>query len=202
MTKRIAVGADGSGTTFAAIVEACRSGRLPAEVVLLFTNRPQAKVVERAEAFGIPVLVLRGDAAAREEQLLRALTVEYAPIDLVCNAGYLRLVPASVVAAFRNRYLNSHPALDLVRFGGKGMYGEHVAAAVIKAGEKYTGSTIHIVDEQYDHGPIVLQSRELIPVLPDDTPESLLARQLPGERELYLEAIELLLSDKVAVQGD
>jgi phosphoribosylglycinamide formyltransferase-1 len=117
-------------------------------------------------------------------------------IEVICLAGYLKLVPADVVRRFENRMLNIHPAL-LPKFGGKGMYGIRVHEAVIAAGESESGPTVHIVDELYDHGRIVMQRR--VPVLPDDTPEALQKRVLAVEHELYPEALKRLA---VEVVGD
>nr|WP_243665078.1 phosphoribosylglycinamide formyltransferase [Rhodothermus marinus] len=116
-------------------------------------------------------------------EVLRAHDVE-----LVALAGYLKKIPDNVVAAYRNRILNIHPSL-LPAFGGPGMYGRRVHEAVLNYGVRWTGATVHLVDEEYDHGPIVLQ--EPVPVLPDDTPETLAARVLEVEHRLYPEALRL-----------
>jgi folate-dependent phosphoribosylglycinamide formyltransferase PurN len=108
-------------------------------------------------------------------------------VDVILLAGYVRLVPAAVVARYRGRMLNVHPAL-LPAFGGKGMYGRRVHAAVLESGAGETGATVHFVDEHYDRGPVVAQRR--VPVLPDDTPESLAARVLAVEHELYPAAVD------------
>lgn len=193
MKNRIAIGADGSGTTFAAIASACREGRIPAEVILLFTNREACGAADKARAWHVPVIALHGTPVQREAQLLDALGKEFAPLDLICLAGYLRLVPASIVRQFHRKILNSHPALDMERFGGKGMFGAHVTAAELSAGLQESGSTIHIVSEEYDRGGIVLQSHTLVPVIPGDTPEAFLAHKLHGEHALYIEAIRMIL---------
>jgi phosphoribosylglycinamide formyltransferase 1 len=197
MKKRIAIGADGAGTTFEEIRKAHKARRLRnSKIVLLFTNKETCGAVEYARRHHIPIVVLRGSGEARETQLLHALTRYFAPIDLICLAGYLRLVPQSVVDAFPRRIINSHPALDLVRFGGKGMYGTRVTAAEIEAGIKKTGSTIHFVDEEYDAGDIILQTHPSVSILPNDTAETLLTRKLARERELYIRAIQKILSSQ------
>lgn len=112
-------------------------------------------------------------------------------VDLVCLAGYLRLLPVEVLRAFPNRILNVHPAL-LPKFGGKGMYGNHVHQAVLAAGEKESGATVHLVTEHYDEGRILVQRRCL--VLPDDSPESLAERVLAEEHRAYIEAIRQILA--------
>jgi len=118
-------------------------------------------------------------------EMLAAL--DSADIDLIALAGYLRLIPPAVIKRYPGRILNIHPAL-LPKFGGKGMYGLHVHRAVIEAGEKVSGATVHYVDEKYDQGRIVAQ-RE-VPVLPADTPETLAARVLAVEHEIFPAALE------------
>jgi phosphoribosylglycinamide formyltransferase-1 len=118
-------------------------------------------------------------------------------IDVVVLAGYMKKVPPQVVAAFRNRILNIHPAL-LPRFGGPGMYGLRVHAAVLAAGETESGATVHLVDEEYDRGAILLQRR--VPVLQGDTPELLAARVLEAEHALYPDALRLVVEHIQAAQ--
>ena len=176
---KIAVGADGKGTTLKEIVAACEAGDLAAEVVLVFSSKEECTALDFAKEKGIAI------CTPSSGNLLSVLKNYRA--NLICLAGYLKLIPFEIVATFPHAILNSHPAIDLVRFGGKGMYGTYVTEAVIKAGEKITGSTIHFVNEKYDEGAIIMQSR--VPVLPDDTPDSLMERQLPIERKMYIEVI-------------
>lgn len=188
----IAIGADGKGSTFEEIVNATKDGRIKGKVVLLFSNNPNAPAVEKARASGIPILILdkRLTKETRDERLCLILKGHITKPDLICLAGYLKLIPSCLIEAFPKRIINSHPALDLLRFGGKGMYGRHVAEAVIKAGLKETGSTIHHVTEIYDDPQGIIAKTEPIPVFPEDSPESLLARQLPLEQKLYIEIIQ------------
>ena len=132
----------------------------------MVSNRPDAGALERARQAGVATTVLRDPSNA--DELLAAL----ADADLVVLAGYLRLVPAAVVARFRNRTINIHPAL-LPRFGGAGMYGRRVHEAVLASGATESAVTVHYVDEQYDRGPIVAQ--RTVPVLADDTVDTLAA---------------------------
>lgn len=118
-------------------------------------------------------------------------------IDFLVLAGYLKLIPAEVVRAFRHRIVNIHPAL-LPSFGGAGMYGRHVHEAVLKAGARVSGATVHIVDEEYDRGPIVAQ--ECVPVLDGDTASSLAARVLEVEHRIYSEALQLFARNRVRVE--
>jgi len=122
--------------------------------------------------------------------------LQKAAVDVIVLAGYMKHLPASVVAAYRHRILNIHPAL-LPAFGGTGMYGLRVHQAVLASHESLTGATVHIVDEEYDHGPIVLQ--RTVPVLASDSPESLAARVLEMEHSVLPEAIRLFAEGRVSV---
>lgn len=191
---RIAVFASGGGSNFQAITDVCADGSIPARVALCVTTRPDAGVVERARTVAVPVHVLTGDESA--DDLIDLLRQH--GVDLVALAGYMRKIPAPVVAAFRNRMLNIHPAL-LPAFGGKGLYGMRVHRAVLEYGVRWTGATVHFVDEEYDTGPIVLQ--DVVPVEPDDTPESLAARVLEIEHRIYPRAIRLFAEGRLRVEG-
>ena len=172
---RVAVLVSGGGTNLQALLDALRDSPL-ARVVRVITNRPDAGALERARAGGVAATVLRdpGDAV----ELLAALA---AHADLVVLAGYLKLVPPAVVARFRWRMINIHPAL-LPAHGGPGMYGNRVHAAVLASGATESGATVHYVDEQYDRGPIIAQQR--VPVRPGDTAETLAARVREVEHRL------------------
>ncbi|MGZ8397792.1 MAG: phosphoribosylglycinamide formyltransferase [Gemmatimonadales bacterium] len=176
MTMRIAVAISGRGSNLQALLRALQPDA-PAEVVLVLTDRAQAPGLSHAMSRNIPAVVLTdpSDAEAWLEPL------EDHQIDLIVLAGYLRLVPAPVVAAYRGRIINTHPAL-LPAFGGKGMYGERVHQAVLASGDKETGVTIHLVDEVYDRGEVLAQRR--VPVLPGDTPDRLAERVLEAEHQL------------------
>ena len=171
---RVAVLASGGGTNLQALLDALTNSPL-ARVARVITNRPQAGALERARTSGIPTTVLRDPDDAAE--LLAAL----GDAQLVVLAGYLKLVPASVVARFRGRMINIHPAL-LPAFGGPGMYGHHVHEAVLASGAKESGVTVHFVDEAFDRGAIIAQER--VPVGPGDTPDTLAARVLEAEHRL------------------
>jgi len=201
--KRIAILVSGKarGTNMAAIIDACRSGEIPdSVVVLVIGTREDAPALQRAQERGVPTCVIDPrafpDDEAYGEALLKVLR-EVQP-DLICLAGYVRLLPAKVVRAYPHRILNIHPAL-LPLFGGKGMYGLRVHEAVIESGMKVAGCTVHFVDEQYDTGPIVLQS--VIEVRDDDTPETLAARLLPVEHATYIRAIRLFVEGRLEVVG-
>ncbi|MEO8089938.1 MAG: phosphoribosylglycinamide formyltransferase [Gemmatimonadales bacterium] len=178
---RIAVALSGRGSNLQALLRALQPGA-PAEVVLVVSDRAQATGLSHATTSKIPTVVLHdpAEAAAWLEPL------QNYQIDLLVLAGYLRLVPAPVVAEYRGRIINTHPSL-LPAFGGKGMYGERVHQAVLDSGAKETGVTIHLVDEVYDRGAVLAQSR--VPVLRGDTAERLAARVLQVEHRLLPAAV-------------
>lgn len=195
MGLRVAVFASGGGSNFQALVKHARHYR----VVLLVSNRPQAGVLHRAKKLGIPSHILSprifGDETSYVDAVLDLLHKEN--IDLIALAGYLSKVPSRIIGAFRGRILNIHPAL-LPRFGGKGFYGSRVHKAVLEAKETFSGATVHFVDEEYDTGPILLQKK--VPVHADDTSDSLAARVLSVEHQLFPEAIHLIAQGRVQIQ--
>lgn len=191
MSLRIAVLASGRGTNLQALMDHfAGDARSVASVVLVLSDNPEAGALARAGEAGIPTRVLavsgrKLDAVAAE--LLQVL--RDAAADLIALAGYLKLVPPEVVAAYRGRIVNVHPAL-LPAFGGKGMYGRRVHEAVLASGARVSGATVHVVDEEYDRGPILAQWP--VPVLPGDTPDTLAARILAVEHALYPATVEAL----------
>jgi phosphoribosylglycinamide formyltransferase 1 len=176
MPMRVAVAVSGRGSNLAALLRALPPGAA-AEIALVLSNRADADALEIARSRGIPTQVLQDPAEATA--WLAAL--ESAGIDLLVLAGYLKLVPPGVVARFRGRIINVHPAL-LPAFGGPGMYGRRVHEAVLRAGAAESGASVHLVDEVYDRGEVLAQER--VPVLPGDTPETLAARVLAVEHRL------------------
>jgi len=176
MTMRVAVAVSGRGSNLEALLRAL-GPTAPARVVLVLSNRPDAGALERARAHGVASEVLP-DPADAADWLAR---LERERIDLLVLAGYVKLVPAAVIARYRDRIVNVHPAL-LPTFGGPGMYGHRVHEAVLASGARESGATVHLVDEAYDRGPILAQGR--VPVLPGDTPDSLAARVLQVEHRL------------------
>jgi len=191
-TLGILVGPKGRGSNMAAIAEACRDGRLPARVGVVIAPKPESPALGRAAELGLKTAVVE-PGEGYGPRLLEVLK----GCDLVCLAGYLRLLPKEVLDAFPNKILNIHPAL-LPKFGGKGMYGHHVHEAVLAAGETESGCTVHYVNEHYDEGAIILQRR--CPVLPGDTPETLAARVLVEEHLAYVEAIKSLIEPAPAAK--
>ena len=179
---RIAICVSGRGSNLVALLDALRGEPL-AEPVLVLSNRADAPALERARERG--VVAEPFDDGKNAAEWLERLTRHR--VDLIVLAGYLKLVPAAVIAAYRGRILNIHPAL-LPAFGGPGMFGHHVHEAVIASGATHSGATVHLVDERYDEGAILAQAR--VPVLPGDTPDTLAARVLAVEH-LLLPAVVL-----------
>ena len=173
---RIAVAVSGGGSNLQALLDTLPPDG-PAKVVLVLSNTPKAGGLARAAERGVTTGVFRDFASGAEWLAL----LEAHGVDLVVLAGYLKLVPREVIARYRGRILNVHPAL-LPDFGGPGMYGKRVHQAVLEAGRRESGCTVHLVDEEYDRGAILAQAR--VPVLPGDTAESLAARVLAEEHKL------------------
>lgn len=171
----------------AAIARACQEEDFPASVATVIAPSGSAPALTAAHELGLHFdIVEPGDEyGCRLLAAMRELDV-----DMVCLAGFMRLLPAEVLSSYPNRVLNIHPAL-LPKFGGKGMYGHHVHEAVLASGDTESGCSVHFVTEQYDEGAVILQRK--VPVLPDDTPESLAARILAEEHIAYPEAIKKVL---------
>lgn len=209
--KHVAVFASGRGSNFRAIAEHVKLGVLEnVQVSLLVTNDPSAPAIGIAKEKSIPYIVIEGvfgkkfpskleREKARTEFDERALeTLKQHRIGLVTLAGFMQVLGPTIVREFKFRIMNIHPAIDLVRFGGRGMFGEHVHEAVLRAGEKKSGCTIHYVDDSVDGGPIVLQSTVL--VQSGDTAESLAARILIQEHRTYSKAIQLHADERITVR--
>jgi phosphoribosylglycinamide formyltransferase-1 len=180
------------------IIKAHFSGRINSKVVLVISNNSASGALEAAKKYNIPAYhisqKLFTSESVLEEKILTLL--DKFKIDLVVLAGYMKMLSSNVIAKYRNRIINIHPAL-LPAFGGKGMYGIHVHEAVLKAGEKVTGATVHLVNEVYDSGEIILQKK--VEVRPGDTPGLLQKRVLETEHELYPEAIKLFEEKKILI---
>ena len=183
-----------------AILDACREGRLEAELCVVISNNSDAPVLDRAMAVRVPAFHLSShihpDPARLDEAILA--TLEKHRVNLIVLAGYMKKLGPKTLARYRGRVVNIHPAL-LPKFGGKGMYGLHVHDAVLAAGEKESGATVHLADEEYDRGRMLAQRK--IPVLPDDTAESLAARVLEVEHELYAETLQRIATEDIKLEG-
>ena len=185
----------GSGTTLQNLIDRTRDGRLAATLAGVVSSRGDVVGVERARAAGIPVRVVERIPSETFSDRVFAAVRSFSP-DLVCLAGWLHLI--RIPADFRLRVLNIHPSL-LPAFGGKGMYGRRVHEAVLNYGAKVSGCTVHFADDTYDTGPVVVQTA--VPVLDEDTPETLAARVFAAECEAYPEAIRRVGEGRVTVVG-
>ena len=194
---RLGVLLSGSGRTLQNICDCIGRGELAARVVMVVSSRADAYGVERARGLGLPLCVVERRSTPADlfhGRITEALAE--AGVDLVCMAGFLSLW--RIPPAFQGRVMNIHPAL-LPDFGGKGFHGLHVHEAVLAAGRRESGCTVHFCDDRYDHGPIILQRR--VPVMPDDTPETLADRVFEQECIAYPEAIRLYAAGRLEVVG-
>jgi phosphoribosylglycinamide formyltransferase-1 len=195
MTKRIGVLLSGRGSNFEALADSVTAGRIPdAEISVVISNREDAPGLRRATERRIPARVIPSKGVEREayDRLVVAALNE-ARVDLVCLAGFMRLLSPYFVAAFRGRILNIHPSL-LPSFPGL-----ESQRQALDYGVKFTGCTVHFVDENLDAGPIVKQA--IVPIEPGDTDETLAARILNEEHRIYTEAVRLVLSGKFRIEG-
>jgi phosphoribosylglycinamide formyltransferase, formyltetrahydrofolate-dependent len=194
--KRVGVLISGRGSNLQALINACKSRDYPAEVVLVISNVPQAQGLLRAEAALIPTLTIDHKAFPTREAFDAVLdtALKEAGVEILCNAGFLRLHTPGFVESWRDRHLNVHPSL-LPAFRGL-----HAHERVIAAGCKISGCTIHFVRPEMDEGPIVAQAA--VPVLANDTSETLALRVLDAEHRLYPHALALVASGAVSVQGE
>jgi len=197
---RLAVLLSGGGRTLENLLAASADGRLPADVVAVVSSRPDVRGVEVAIGVGLPIAVVERPAfpdAATFSHAIYGWLAPHAP-DLIVLAGFLKRL--DVPAEWAGRILNIHPGLlSMGLAAGHGFYGERVHAAVLASGATETGAAVHVVDDEYDHGPTVLERR--VPVEPGDTPESLAARVFAAECLLYPEAIAAYLHDNPWIVG-
>lgn len=182
-----------------ALIRAARDGRIAGTPALVVSTTPAAPALEIAEGLGVCTQVIRAEGAG-QAGLDRALAAAFLSrkVHTVCLAGYMRLLGPEFLAQFPARILNIHPSL-LPLFGGQGYYGRRVHQAVIDSGARVSGATVHLVDSDYDQGPIVLQG--VTSVEDDDTAETLAARVLQVEHRIYPEALGLLLDGRLRVEG-
>lgn len=197
---KFAVMASGGGTDFQSLIDAVRDGRINAEICCLIASKPDIYAIERAKKAGIPVEVVRKKAFGSMDEFDEAILgrLRRYEADFAVLAGYLSIIGSKTIEAYRNKIINIHPAL-IPSFCGMGMYGSRVHEAVIEYGVKFSGATVHFVNEEADAGPIILQ--ETVPVLENDTPEELAARVLKTEHKILPEAVGLMADGKLKVEG-
>jgi phosphoribosylglycinamide formyltransferase 1 len=195
MKKRIGVLLSGRGSNFAALAESVSAGRIPnAEIAIVISNKPDAAGLEKAQARGIPARTIASKGLEREvyDRQVAAVLEEY-KVDLICLAGYMRLLSPYFVAAFPQRILNIHPSL-LPAFPGL-----ESQKQALEHGVKFAGCTVHFVDENLDAGPIILQA--VVPVLDSDDEHALSERILKEEHRIYSEAVKIVLEGKYRIAG-
>jgi phosphoribosylglycinamide formyltransferase-1 len=195
MTKRIGVLLSGRGSNFEALAESVSAGRIPgAEIAMVISNQPDALGLKRAEARGIPARLIPSKGLQREayDRQVVAVLQEY-KVDLICLAGYMRLLSPYFVASFPQKILNIHPSL-LPSFPGL-----ESQKQALEHGVKFAGCTVHFVDENLDAGPIILQAA--VPVLDSDDEHTLSERILREEHRIYSEAVNLILAGKYRIVG-
>jgi len=192
--KRLGILLSGRGSNFDAIARNVQAGKIPAEIAVVVSNKQDAAGLERAHAMGLETRFIPSKGKEREafDREVVAVLKEF-QVDLVCLAGFMRILSPYFIWEFPRRILNIHPAL-LPSFPG-----EDAQRQALEHGVKFTGCTVHLVDEGTDTGPIVCQA--VVPVLDDDTVETLSARILKEEHRIYSEAIGLLLEDKLRIDG-
>ena len=196
----VMVSGHGRGSNLQAIIDACKDGRITGQVAVVIGTKDDTPAMERARNADISTVAISPKACGSDEvyaaRVLETLA-EY-KVDLVCLAGYMRVLPSSIISVYRHRVMNIHPAL-IPLFCGQGMFGEHVHQAVLDYGMKVSGCTVHFVDEEYDTGPIILQ--KTVPVEEGDTADTLGARVLVQEHKAYPEAIQLFAEGRLKVKG-
>lgn len=194
---RIAALASHGGSILQAVIDAIENGTLPAELVLVVSNNSRSQALARASRHGIATLHLSAHTHRDPDELDAAIvrSLEEANADWVLLAGYMKRLGPRMLGRFRNRIINTHPAL-LPKFGGQGFYGQRVHEAVIEAGEKESGATVHVVNEAYDSGPILAQVR--VPVEKNDTAEVLEERVKRAERKLIVTTLAELAARPAA----
>jgi phosphoribosylglycinamide formyltransferase-1 len=196
----IAVLASHTGTTLQAVLDACREGRIAGRVAVVISNNSGSGALARARAAGVPAVHLSGQTHPEQEALDGAIMhalLDHAA-EVVMLAGYMKKLGPKTLSAFRGRIFNTHPAL-LPAFGGRGMYGMHVHEAVLAAGARESGASFHVVDAQYDTGPVLAQAR--VAVEPTDTADSLGARVQARERELIVETLNRMAIGDLKIYG-
>ncbi|MBL7192197.1 phosphoribosylglycinamide formyltransferase [bacterium] len=197
---RLCVLASGKGSDFLSLIKGSFRPDSGCEIVLMITNNPDAGAIHKAEKHEIPNRCINSKDYTERKEFIDAfiLALKEHSVEFIALAGYLRKIPPEIIRAFPNRIVNIHPAL-LPSFGGKGMYGEAVHRAVLEAGCKISGVTVHFVDEEYDRGRIIAQSA--VPVLDDDTTETLAERVLEEEHRLYPEVLSWFGHGRVKIES-
>ena len=195
-TLKVGVLISGRGSNLRALIDACAGGRIPAEIVLVISNKPDAAGLDHARRANIPTTTIDHRQFSGRETFDVAMTeaLRAAGVELLCLAGFMRLLTPGFVATWKDRMINIHPSL-LPAFPGLDTH-----ARALAAGVRFAGCTVHFVRDETDTGPIIVQAA--VPVLPDDTPDSLAARVLEAEHRAYPLALRLVAEGRVRVEGE
>ncbi len=196
MTLNLGFLASHSGTNMQAIIDSVKSKNLDANLCCVISNNSSSGALEKAKAAGIPAFHIseKTHPAYVSEKIIELFCMH--GVDTIVLAGYMKILDSKVINAFSGRVLNIHPAL-LPKYGGEGMYGINVHQAVLVAGEKQSGASIHLVDAAYDRGRVLTQA--IVPVEPADTPETLASRVLIAEHKLYSETLQKIATGEIVI---
>ncbi len=198
----VAVLGSGRGSNFQAILNAVQRGAVPnIRVRVVISNNSNAGILDLAKTNNIPAVHLSQGLFEKESQFVDALlnVLREHDVNFIVLAGYMKHLHRRVIAEYRNRVINIHPAL-LPKYGGQGMYGIHVHNAVVAHRERISGATVHLVDEEFDRGAIVLQKQ--VALEPEDTPETVAAKVLMIEHEIYPRALQMFAEGKIRITKD
>jgi phosphoribosylglycinamide formyltransferase-1 len=200
MTIKLGFFASGRGSNMQAVMDACASGLLDARPCVVISNNSQSEALARAKKAGIPCYHLSSKTHPDSAELDRAIlsVLQEHQVDLVVLAGYMKKLGERTLSAYQGRVINIHPSL-LPKYGGEGMYGSRVHEAVIAAGDRETGVTIHIVDSEYDHGAILAQCR--LPVLETDTAATLAERVIVFEHSFLVETLKRIIEGEIKLDS-
>lgn len=198
MSNKLKLGflASGGGSNVQAIIDSIKSSKLYAEACVIISNNSNAGVFERAKKKNIPHYHISNKTNPENTTKAIINALKKHDVNMVILAGYMKKIEPELIDAFDGKVLNIHPAL-LPKFGGKGMYGMNVHKAVLEAGEAFSGATVHLVNKKYDEGRILQQKK--VPVLPDDTPESLAERVLQAEHFIYSDTLKKIESGEIKI---
>lgn len=183
------------GSNMQAVIDNVKKGVLNAELCLVISNNSESGAIAKAKAAGVPCMHI-SDETHIDPELAIIEQMQSSGVEILVLAGYMKYLSKRIIAAFNGKILNIHPSL-LPKYGGKGMYGMNVHKAVLKAGEKFSGATIHLVDIEYDHGRILMQSK--VAVKEGDTPETLAERVLQSEHKLYTECLKAISEGTIVI---
>lgn len=197
---KIAVFASGNGSNFQTLIDKHAAGELPVQFALMIGNNSKAMAFERARSYNIPTKHIAPSHYDEYETYVNDLVtlLDQHEVELIVLAGYMKIIPSEVIQKYKNRIVNIHPAL-LPAFGGQGMYGMNVHRAVVEYGAKLTGITVHFVDEDYDHGPVIYQ--RAVEVSAEDSAEDVAAKVLAVEHDSLWRVVAAIARGEITIKG-